>query len=775
MTDRFKWFFLCALVLGIQLAVFFPYVTITSADTRPGGNNPPGNSAFNNPAATVLNVDQNASSETVVAGETISYTLKVVNTSRHAVASNIRVMDMPPDGFRYKSGSVQLNGNSWPEPAISSNGQNLIFKIGNLQAQGSAIITFSTEVTADRKAGKAVNYVSAISNDGGNSNFTRFTVTVQNMHQPGQETSPAKNSTKTVIPPANDLPLPAATTRTEVPQPEAVVPSKTESVTTLAQAPLQRIDPPSITPPPEEPPMVTVVSGKEEPGKSIPPVPDTAVQTEKPATPEVDKKPAVSDAPKSDNFISGNFSVPKQQTLAELVGKSEVPVVTDFDGNYIKNMSDTSITGNVVASHTDNASISESIRVGRGFNRESLAAMARTEQAKAQTGQAFGLLLPSVSVRANYGAELSDPSVVTDLAGRPLSPVIHSRTDASLNIRQPLFDLPSFLDWRRRGMLEKARGENFRISDGDAYISVVNAYLAMVSSRLQADLTRDFETQLTELHTYIEKRAKAGAASISDMSRVRARSQATQSSRLEQESAHAAAGIEFVRLTNIVPTKIRIPVLEDLEVPSLPKTFDTAVAAAMKQNPDLATLQAEIQAADIDIKSSKGRYLPRVDAEYTDSFSLHAGGDTSSAGQRDMRLMMVLNWNLYSGGSDYKAAVERTAKQKELQYRFDDQRRRIVQSLSAQYATLSSTRERIVSGYQELKAITTAAEAMSKRMLSGNQSLLDLLDVYDRYYQVRSRLVSLHLLEMNTVAQLVRLTIGTPGVEGITTLAKGGK
>jgi hypothetical protein len=47
-------------------------------------------------------------------------------------------------------------------------------------------------------------------------------------------------------------------------------------------------------------------------------------------------------------------------------------------------------------------------------------------------------------------------------------------------------------------------------------------------------------------------------------------------------------------------------------------------------------------------------------------------------------------------------------------------------------------------------------------MLSGNQSLLDLLDVYDRYFQVRSRLISLHVLEMNTVAQLIRLTHGTP-------------
>jgi adhesin transport system outer membrane protein len=124
--------------------------------------------------------------------------------------------------------------------------------------------------------------------------------------------------------------------------------------------------------------------------------------------------------------------------------------------------------------------------------------------------------------------------------------------------------------------------------------------------------------------------------------------------------------------------------------------------------------------------------------------------------------MMVLNWSLFSGGSDYMNQVERVARRKELQYRLDDQRRGVVQALSANYATLATTRERITSGYQELNSISTAAEAMSKRMLSGNQSLLDLLDVYDRFYQVRSRLVSLHILEMNTVAQLVRLTRGVP-------------
>ncbi len=470
---------------------------------------------------------------------------------------------------------------------------------------------------------------------------------------------------------------------------------------------------------------------------------------------------------KADGFmnVAGVLVAPETQSLAELIGKSEISVLSDVDGQFVKNMAENQILENEFAGMVGETSLLASINAGRSFNRESRAASARTEQAEAQTGQAFALLLPSVSVHAANGYETSQPSVVIDeTTGNPKFTDTHLRTDVALTVRQPLFDLPSFLDWRRRKVLEEARGENYRVSDGDAYISVANAYFSLVSSRLQTDMTRDFEAQLAKLLSYIEKRASAGAASISDMARVRARMQATLSSRLEQESAHAAAGVEFVRLTNLVPRKVRLPVPEDVGVSLLPKSFDLAVNTAMKSNPEIAGLTAEMQAADIDKSAAKSRYLPHINAEYTYSYSLHAGGETSSSGQTDRRIMMVLDWNLFSGGSDYKNQVERAARHKELQYRLDDQRRRVVQTLSANYATLAATRERITSGYQELKSISTAAEAMSKRMLSGNQSLLDLLDVYDRFYQVRSRLVSLHVLEMSTVTQLVRLTLGTPEV-----------
>ena len=390
------------------------------------------------------------------------------------------------------------------------------------------------------------------------------------------------------------------------------------------------------------------------------------------------------------------------------------------------------------------------------------AAEARTEQAHAQSGQARAALLPSLYVRKSSGQETSSPASRFDSDGFRIKKSTHHREDTTWTLKQAVFDLPSFLDVRRRNVISQARDESRKAADGDAYLSSASAYLALVSTRLLADMARDFERQLGELLVYIEKRASAGASSTADMARVKARSQAATSSRLEQESAHAAASVEFVRLTNMAPQMVRLPELEDLGINAMPPSLDDAVRQAMEYNPDIAALLAEARAAEIDRSAARSRFLPKLDIEVTDTKSVHAQGDPSSDGQHDKRIMLVMNWSLLSGGSDLYYGKERAARHVELKYRLDDQRRLVVQSLSAHYATLRSTRERLNTGYAELTSIASAAEAMSKRMLSGNQSLLDLLDTYDRHYQARARLVNLHILEMNSVAHIIRLAQGTP-------------
>ena len=463
------------------------------------------------------------------------------------------------------------------------------------------------------------------------------------------------------------------------------------------------------------------------------------------------------------NALESKCSVPLDRSLIGLVGTYEIAVSSDLRGAYARGVAGIQDENVDQVSPIGQLNMADAVKASLGFSRDVLVAASRVSQAKAQTGQAKAFLLPSLLLQAKGGREISSPGVQIDsVTGQPISRDSHGRTDASLTLKQPLLDLPSYYDWKRRKVVEQSREEGQRSSEGDTYLATINAYLALASSRVSADMTADYEAQIQELFRYVEKRAGAGAASNSDKERVRARSLSAHSSRIEQEAAHAAAGVEFVRLVNLAPSTIRLPELEEVGQSIVPTSLDRAMEVALDANPEIAQLKAELIAADLDKTAAKSRYYPRVDLELSDTNSVHAGGSNDS--QRDQRLMVVMNWSLFNGGGDLKYNEEKAARQEELKYRLDDQRRRVLQSLSAQYATLEATRLRINEGYRELASITSAAQAMSKRMLSGNQSLLDMLDVYDRFYQARLRLVNLHSQEIAAVAQIARLLQGPPKV-----------
>jgi len=459
-------------------------------------------------------------------------------------------------------------------------------------------------------------------------------------------------------------------------------------------------------------------------------------------------------------FASG-FAIPREHSLLGLVGTFEVAVSADERGEFAAGIANIEAERSEPVELVSAMDLAQAVKVSLGFSRDVLIANARVDQAKAQTGQARAFLLPSLLLNMKAGRETSAPGVRIDPAtSKAVTSSNHYRSDQSLMLRQPLVDVASFYDWKRRGVLEKSREEGVRSSQGDSYLATVNAYLALISSRVQANMALDYEAQMKQLFIYIEKRALAGAASNSDKERVRARTLNAQSSRIEQEAAQAAAGVEFVRLVNIAPATLRLPEMEDMGITVVPAALTEAMPLAIESNPDIAVLRQELSAAGIDRNVAKARLLPKLDLELSDTVSSHVAGALGE--QHDKRMMVVMNWSMFNGGSDLKLNDEKAARYSELSYRLDDQRRRVLQALTAQYATLEAARKRIDTGYSELDSISTAAKAMSNRMISGNQSLLDMLDVYDRYYQARTRLVTLHIQEMSSVAQIARLVQGAP-------------
>ncbi|BCM26288.1 TolC family protein [Methyloradius palustris] len=444
----------------------------------------------------------------------------------------------------------------------------------------------------------------------------------------------------------------------------------------------------------------------------------------------------------------------KDLSLAKLFGVSLIPVAvtSQMHNEYLnnsENATDAPPAGVVNAIDLPGATNAAVV-----FSRDVNIANQRLGQADAQSNQARALLLPNLSVRYARGREISSPSSVIDpLTGAAADQSAHIRTDKSITLRQPILDLQSTYDWQRRKEVINSRAESLRGSQADAWLSTVTAYLGLTSSRLIADLSLGYEKQLNQLFDYVDKRANAGASSGSDRQRVLARTLQARAARSQQESAHAAASVEFLRLTNIAPEQIRLPDRTDMGV--IPNTVGEAIKIAMENSPDIGSLRAELKAAELDQNVARAKFGPRFDIELSKLTTNNAGGPAGL--QEDTRAMVVMNWNLLNGSGDYYLTNEKKARLDEVKYRLDDIQRRITQSMISQYATLDATREQLVSGYRELNAISSAVTSMSEKMFAGNQSLLDLLDVYDRQYQARTRLVTLHSQEIDALSQISRL------------------
>ncbi len=99
------------------------------------------------------------------AGDFLQYQLLLQSTSA-SHAGDVRLQDRLPVGMRYQPGSLRLNGQVLPDPAIGADGRSLSFGVGSLAAGASAKISYVVLLGAGVRPGSAVNTASAADANG---------------------------------------------------------------------------------------------------------------------------------------------------------------------------------------------------------------------------------------------------------------------------------------------------------------------------------------------------------------------------------------------------------------------------------------------------------------------------------------------------------------------------------------------------------------------------------------------------------------------------------
>ncbi|WP_324256096.1 TolC family outer membrane protein [Niveibacterium sp. 24ML] len=373
-------------------------------------------------------------------------------------------------------------------------------------------------------------------------------------------------------------------------------------------------------------------------------------------------------------------------------------------------------------------SLPEAVEQAIVKNPEVLTRYHQLRAAENEQGAARGNWLPRVDLQAYAGQERRDyPNLETDWYDRP---------GASIELRQILFDgFATSNDVKRLGYNKLARYYDLLAVSDEIALNAAQAYADVVRYRRLEELARENWATHREVFGQIEERVKAGVGRRVDLEQAAGRLALAQSNWLTETSNLHDVTQRYRRIVGTQPanTLANMP-----DVAGALPQGGNPVSDAVSANPAFQAAVASLRAARAETDLRRATYMPNLELRVGQNWDQNIGG--APGNYNETRAQVVLNYNLFRGGSD-NARIKQAS---ELYYAAIDIRdktcRDVAQQTSIALNDVRALREQI--GYQRQHALSTekARDAYRQQFDIGQRTLLDLLDTENELFEARRAL-----------------------------------
>ena len=314
------------------------------------------------------------------------------------------------------------------------------------------------------------------------------------------------------------------------------------------------------------------------------------------------------------------------------------------------------------------------------------------------------------------------------------------RTGLSLTATQLLWDgLATSKEVDRLGHAKLTRYFEFVDASEQAALETSRANYDVVRFRRLVKLAEDNYVQHKYVETQIQSRARAGVARGVDLEQAGARLALADSNLTTERANLHDVSQRYRRLVGDAPDA-------DTTAPALltaglPADSAAAMSSATLRSASVAAAVENYRSVRSQGEEVKGRgYQPRVEAR------LRGGGGHNYDGIQDQKNevngAIVLNWNLFNGGSDqarvrqYANLINQAADQRDKACR--DAR----QTAGIAFFDIGRLIEQKAALERNVQAIERARDAYRQQFDIGQRSLLDLLNSENELYTARRALVN---------------------------------
>ncbi|MGV3653645.1 MAG: TolC family outer membrane protein [Noviherbaspirillum sp.] len=370
--------------------------------------------------------------------------------------------------------------------------------------------------------------------------------------------------------------------------------------------------------------------------------------------------------------------------------------------------------------------------------------------------------LPRADLALGGGREWSD-NATTRALGLPGDRALN-RTEASLTLTQMLFDgfaAKSEVE-RNQARVDSAASRLAGTSEQVA-LQAVEAYLEVLRHRDLVELTRENSGIHQRTFDQIKIRSDSGVGRRADLDQINARLGLARANLAAAEANLRDAEINFQRIVGTAPSSLAMP--QAPAPAALPQSADEAIRMALESHPVLKSAEADVEAANAQVRAAKSTLYPRFDLQVGATRNRNIDGLEGSS--NDQFAMVRMRYNLFNGGADtarINETVQLTSEAREIMERT---RRQVAQSTRLSWNALTSVQERLPALRQHAESSAATRDAYTKQFSIGQRTLLDMLDAENETFTAASNYISGQYLETfaryRVLADLGRL-LATLGV-----------
>ncbi len=383
------------------------------------------------------------------------------------------------------------------------------------------------------------------------------------------------------------------------------------------------------------------------------------------------------------------------------------------------------------------AELNALIAEARTHSHDVAAALARVEQARAQVRLATAPLWPELSGSAGI-----------DRAGRLKTGTTRGENTYATGLTASYeADLWGRLRASRRSARHRFEASVF---DHDAVVltltaDVASTWLHTVALRERLTLAENNVATARQILTFIETRARAGAASPLEVAQQRgllaAQEDALAALRTRRGETELALGLLLARAG---AASVRTASLQDIDPPSL---HAGAPSALLTRRPDLARAEAELAAAQADIHAARAALLPRL--TFRAGLDVTSPSTTALFSQPLYQLASGLTAPIFQGGRLQGEADQTVALREELLANYRQAILTAFGEVETALLALHDWETRRRPQEEQLAQARRAFDLSEARYRAGAETLLTLLTTQQALYQTQDthlqwRLARLH-------------------------------